>query len=199
MNCPTASPTASSAPVRITPHGGRFPAAKRGERLCSSRVLPASPPTSSKHISSHLTAQDRQVLDFRRREPPGHRQAARPAVCGTPTVRAHLSAGAHSPPRAQASERIGGCLTRCPVATVGGLHGGSDTLIYGVGDGRGAAARTARPIPEAAGDTRRAVRRSHARVYRARRGSAHAPPTRGELDRHARLQQEPSLLAELPR
>lgn len=130
MSCPTASPTASSA----TGQSSRTEATSGPLRAAKDPLL-ARPSRITSHqlhlISSRLTDQDWQVIDF----VAGSRLAS-----GRQLAQGLWNADRQSAPgRARVARRTlkrlsdWRVLDPLPGRTVGGLHGGSDTLIYGIG------------------------------------------------------------------
>ncbi len=130
MNGPTASPTASSRPCetpRTVATSALLSAAKDAAPARPSRITAHQLQT----ISSHLTPQDQRVLDF---------LAASRLATGKQLVQRLWNADRQSAPSQtriarRALKRLADwrVIDALPGRTVGGLHGGSDTLVYGVG------------------------------------------------------------------
>lgn len=130
MSCPTASPTASSTSGRSS----RTVAASPQLRAAKDS-LPARPSRITSHqlqtISSLLTDQDWQLLAF---------LSTSRLASGKQLTEGLWNAERHSAPSTariarRTLKRLSDwrVLDPLPGRTVGGLHGGSDTIIYGVG------------------------------------------------------------------
>jgi hypothetical protein len=130
MSGPTASPTASSAlrqTSRTVATSGRVSAAKGSAWARPSRVTAHQ----LQEIAGRLTDQDWQVLAF---------LSTSRLASGRQLVQGLWDADRQSAPsQARIARRVlkrladWRVLDPLPGRTVGGLHGGSDTLIYGVG------------------------------------------------------------------
>jgi len=130
MSGPVASPTASSGKC-----GSSRALAVSGQLSAAKDSLPASPSRITANqlqvIAGRLTGQDWRVLGF---------LAASRLATGKQLVQGLWMADRHSTPSQARIARRGlkrlsdlRVLDPLPGRTVGGLHGGSDTIVYGVG------------------------------------------------------------------
>ena len=130
MTSPTASPTASSTVCDLSRNGGsstRLSAAKDCTPARPSRITT----DQLQQISARLSEQDWQTLSF---------VAASRLASGKQLVRGVWMADRETQPSQariarRAIKRLGDwrVIDALPGRTVGGLHGGSDTIVYGVG------------------------------------------------------------------
>lgn len=130
MSDPVASPTASSEKRRSSRAFGvseQLSAAKDSLSASPSRITPSQ----LQLIAGRLTDQDWRVLGF---------VAASRLASGKQLVQGLWMADRYSTPSQARIARRGlkrlsdlRVLDRLPGRTVGGLHGGSDTIVYGVG------------------------------------------------------------------
>jgi Replication-relaxation len=129
MNRPVARPVASRSHARIPRNGGEFPAVSAANDSLPSRPFRISA-ARLEVIASRLTDSDRAVLNF---VSECRLASGKQLVRRFWLTRDRDSAAARAGRRALkhlADKRV---LDPLPIRAVGGLHGGSDTLIYGVG------------------------------------------------------------------